>query len=79
MTNTQINSASLPETKPTRYLRQAEVLARIGVSWITLLRWERRGAFPQRRKLGPNTVAWLESEIDAWCASRAPASEDAAA
>lgn len=55
----------------TRYLRQPEVLARVGVSWITILRWEKQGGFPKRRRLGPNTVAWLESEINEWCASRA--------
>ncbi len=62
----QVNSTASP-----RYLRQPEVLARIGVSWITLMRWEKQGAFPSRRRLGPNTIAWLESEINEWCASRA--------
>jgi len=77
MTSIQNSSAISPAARPPRYLRQAEVLARVGVSWITLLRWERRKAFPQRRRLGPNTVAWLESEVDAWCASRSAANEDA--
>ena len=62
-----------------RYLRQPEVLARVGVSWMTILRWERKGIFPARRRLGPNTVAWLESEIAEWCANCAKCSrsEDA--
>lgn len=51
----------------TRYLRQPEVLSRVGVSWITLLRWERQGRFLQRCRLGPNTVAWVESEVQQWC------------
>ena len=55
----------------TRYLRQPEVLARIGVSWITILRWERQGTFPKRRRLGLNSVGWIEAEIDQWCAERA--------
>ncbi|MES2289953.1 MAG: AlpA family phage regulatory protein [Pseudomonadota bacterium] len=55
---------------PLRFLRQPEVIARIGVTWITILRWEKQGRFPKRRKLGPNTVAWVEAEIDDWCASR---------
>jgi prophage regulatory protein len=62
----------------TRYLRQPEVLTRVGVSWMTLVRWERADTFPKRRKLGPNVVAWLESEIDAWCASREAANPTAA-
>jgi prophage regulatory protein len=51
-----------------RYLRQPEVIARVGVSWVTLWRWEKQDRFPKRRRLGPNTVAWVESEIDEWCA-----------
>lgn len=54
-----------------RFLRQPEVLARVGVAWITILRWENEGAFPKRRKLGKSTVAWVESEIDEWCAAKA--------
>jgi prophage regulatory protein len=53
-----------------RYLRLPEVLDRVGVSWITLLRWEKQGLFPKRRKLGHRVVAWLESEIDQWCKER---------
>jgi len=39
-----------------------------------LNRLERRGKFPQRVKLGANTVAWREDEVDAWLGSchRAP-------
>jgi prophage regulatory protein len=55
-----------------RYLRQPEVLARIGVSWVTIWRWEKKGEFPRRRLLGGRTVGWLESEIDNWCAGREP-------
>ena len=29
-----------------------------------LARMEERDQFPQRRQVGPNHVAWLESEID---------------
>lgn len=54
-----------------RYLRQPEVLARVGVSWITIYRWEKLGNFPRRRRLGQRTVAWVEAEIDEWCAQRA--------
>ena len=53
-----------------RFLRQPEVLARVGVSWATLARWEVRGLFPRRHRIGPNTVAWLESDVDAWCTQR---------
>lgn len=42
-------------------------------SRATIHRWERAGLFPQRKKLGENSVAWLESDIDAWIESRAQA------
>ena len=53
-----------------RYLRLPEVLALIGVSWRTLLRWERQGRFPKRYKIGPRIVAWKQSEIKQWFAER---------
>ncbi len=76
MTNTNgetAASAAVKDAAPppkSRMLRQPEVLARIGVSWMTLRRWEDAGLFPRRVKLGPNSVAWYESDIDEWCASR---------
>jgi predicted DNA-binding transcriptional regulator AlpA len=46
------------------------VLARVGVSWVTLYRWEKKGIFPKRRLLGQRVVGWREADIDQWCASR---------
>jgi prophage regulatory protein len=54
-----------------RYLRQPDVIRRTGVSWITILRWEKKGLFPKRCKLGPRIVGWVEAEVDDWCAKRA--------
>lgn len=54
-----------------RYLRQPEVLARVGVSHVTLWRWEQDGLFPRRRKIGPKLIAWVEAEIDEWCQKKA--------
>ena len=63
------------DEKPLRFLRRPEVLARIGVSWITLDRWEQAGLFPKRCHLGPNTVAWSEAEGDQWCATKIATAE----
>ncbi len=49
-----------------RILRTNEVAARLGISRTTLWRWERRGLIPRKRRLGPNTVGWLASEIENW-------------
>lgn len=56
---------------PIRFLRLAEVVARVAVADVTIYRWEKERLFPRRRKIGKNSVAWVESEIDEWCASKA--------
>lgn len=57
---------------PIKYLRLPELLALLGVSCVTVWRWEKQGHFPKRRKLGPRIVGWREDEILEWCASREP-------
>ena len=43
---------------------------------VTLKRWIDSYGFPAGVKLGPNTRAWLEEEIDAWLAERARATAE---
>lgn len=62
---------SEPANGPRRFLRLPAVLERVGVSSASIFRWEKKGTFPRRRKLGLNSVAWVEQEIDDWCAERA--------
>ena len=69
-----MTTKSKPDVKPTvhpRFLRQPEVLALVGVAWITILRWEQEGLFPKRRKIGKRVAAWVESEVQEWCANKA--------
>ena len=66
-----------------RILRQPEVVARVGLCPMTLWRREKAGTFPRRVKLGPNSVGWLETEVDEWIKRRiaerdAPARNSAA-
>lgn len=42
----------------------------INVSRTTLLRWELRGRFPRRIRMGGTTVAWFMSEIQDWLTER---------
>ena len=35
----------------------------------TIKRWEKRGEFPRRRKLGNRRVAWDAEEVQAWIES----------
>jgi predicted DNA-binding transcriptional regulator AlpA len=53
-----------------RFLSQAEVTARVGLSRTTIWRLERRGLFPAHRQLSANRVGWVEAEIDQWIATR---------
>jgi predicted DNA-binding transcriptional regulator AlpA len=56
---------------PTPLLRFRDLKARGIVSnHPTLKRWIDKEGFPPGRLLGPNTRVWLESEIEAWIASR---------
>lgn len=73
MTNPSNSSSSRPLTEAEAlavYLTVAQVLAIIGVSYATLWRWQKGGHFPHRRKLGPNRVAFLRSEVEEWIESR---------
>ena len=52
------------------YLRYPEVRDRTGRSRSSIWRDIRGGRFPAPRQIGPNAIAWLEEEIEAWCNSR---------
>ena len=54
-----------------RFIREAECEHISGLSRTTRWRLERQDLFPKRRKISPNAVAWLESEVLAWLEERA--------
>jgi prophage regulatory protein len=53
-----------------RLMRIADVVRSTGLSRMTIYRLERAGEFPARRRLGRNSVAWLDNDITAWIDSR---------
>jgi prophage regulatory protein len=53
-----------------RILRQRQVCETVGYSPMHLWRLEKAGKFPRRLKLGPNSVGWVSTEIDAWIEAR---------
>ena len=57
-----------------RLLRLPEVIAKTGRSRSAIYRDEASGNFPKRVKIGARSAAWRASEVNAWIASRAPAS-----
>ncbi|MBB5469353.1 putative DNA-binding transcriptional regulator AlpA [Paraburkholderia sp. CI2] len=49
-----------------RFMRLPEVMARTGLIKQTIYMRMAEATFPQSIKIGKTTVAWRESEIDAW-------------
>jgi prophage regulatory protein len=52
-----------------KILRKPEMLEKVGQSYASVWRQMQAGTFPQPVQLGPNSVGWLESEIDNHIAS----------
>ena len=61
-----------------RFIREPEVRRTTGLSRTTRWRLERDGRFPSRRRISPNAVAWLESEVQDWLRTRSEDGEPAA-
>ena len=53
-----------------RFIRKKELRAKVGYSPAHIDRLEQAGDFPKRINLGPNSVAWLEHEVEAWIEAR---------
>jgi prophage regulatory protein len=53
-----------------RLIHTPELQRLFGVSRTTLWQWRRQGLLPPPRQLGPNTIAWVAEEIEAFLASR---------
>jgi prophage regulatory protein len=53
-----------------KFVRIRQVMQATGLSRMTIYRLELAGRFPRRRRLSENSVAWLESDIEAWADSR---------
>jgi prophage regulatory protein len=53
-----------------KIIRPKAVIEATGLSRTTIWRLERRGDFPKRIRLGPNSTGWLEADIEQWIASR---------
>lgn len=49
-----------------RFLRLAEVLHVTGLGRNTIYRRIKEGTFPRQTRIGANSVAWRQSEIDKW-------------
>ena len=61
-----------------RILRKPEVVHRVGLSGMEIWRREKAGRFPRRVRLGPQSVGWVEAEIDAYLEQLVAARDDEA-
>ena len=53
-----------------KILRLTDVQERVPYSKNHIYRLIRAGKFPQRVRLGPARVGWVEEEIEAWVAAK---------
>jgi prophage regulatory protein len=53
-----------------RLLRIQEVIRVTGLSRMTIYRYEKTGEFPKRRRIGKNSVRWLDQDIETWMTTR---------
>lgn len=63
-----MNPAKIPDD--VELIRVAEVLRITGLSRSTLYEKMLDGSFPKQIKLGPRSVAWVKSEVQAWAKER---------
>lgn len=70
----KILSSTLQTKSPDRIIRESERRAITSISRTTAWSLERKGLFPKRRRLFPqsNSVGWLLSELNDWITSRQP-------
>jgi len=58
-------------------IRLPQAIEKTGLSRSTIYSLISRGEFPQKIKLSPRTMGFLESEVDAWIIDRLNASKAA--
>jgi len=61
----------MSEPEGLRIIRTKQLAELLGVSAMTLWRWERGGGMPKKIRLGANTCGYLRTDIDRWLAQRA--------
>lgn len=70
-------------TQIVKILRIRAVVNKLGIARSTIYDWinpkspRYNATFPKQRRLGQQSVGWLESELDAWLLERGPASASA--
>ena len=65
-----MSTATTTTTQPLVLIRRKTLLERVPFTDRHIYNLEKQGQFPKRRVLGARSVAWVESEVEAWIASR---------
>lgn len=67
-----LSEQSQPPSLAPRFLSRQELRTAKGINWsdATLYRKIGDGTFPRPVKIGANTNAWVETEIDAWASAK---------
>ncbi len=68
---------SIATAAPVVILRRREVESRTGLGCSTIYDGIKAGTFPAPIQLGPKSVGWVESEINAWLSARIAARDGA--
>lgn len=55
------------------FIREATAALMVGVSKRTIQRWEKKGNFPRKVKLGENTSAYKAEDIRHWIEEKSSA------
>jgi prophage regulatory protein len=53
-----------------KLLRPRACATALGVSTVTLWRWQKAGGFPRPFRIGKQAIAWDEGEVLAWLETR---------
>jgi prophage regulatory protein len=74
-----LNQTAFNKKSELRILRRKQVEARIGLSRSTIYDGVNAGTFPKPINLGPQSVGWIEAEIEQWLRDRIAASRNGTA
>lgn len=59
-----------PPPNGPRMLRLADVVKKVGLCRASIYKMINASCFPQPRRLGPNSVRWVDVEVDEWLRAR---------
>ena len=66
----------IPHTQTVKILRMRAVVAKLGIARSTIYDWlnpkspRYDATFPKQRRLGQQSVGWMEAELDQWLLQR---------